>query len=122
MFFLNRRIKKFFCALLSLLIFLLLSPYKIYAACNFQLKKPVNTLFGTFDCLDRFINAVLNWGTELISAACTLLIVFAGFRYITAAGNPEQIQKAKNLIIIAISSLILIILGRIIIKTINPAL
>lgn len=122
MIFLSKQIKKFFFILLNLLIFLLLNPYKIYAACNFKLKKSVNTVFGTFDCLDGFIDAVLNWGTGLISAACTLLIVFAGFRYITAAGNPEQIQKAKNLIIIAISSLILVILGRMIIKTINPAL
>lgn len=81
------------------------------------------TDFGTFsgdNAFTEYVVAVFNWGSRIIELIAILMIVYAGYRYITSTGNPEQAQKAKNIIITAIASLLLVILAKLILHTINP--
>lgn len=68
----------------------------------------------------------LNWlFPALLSLAAILafaMIVFGGFKWIAAAGNPPDISDAKDMIIKAVLGLILAFASWLILNTINPAL
>jgi uncharacterized membrane protein YidH (DUF202 family) len=40
-----------------------------------------------------------------------LTLIIAAYRYMAAAGNPEELQKSKQMIIIAVTSVILVFLA-----------
>ncbi|PIR69589.1 MAG: hypothetical protein COU47_02430 [Candidatus Niyogibacteria bacterium CG10_big_fil_rev_8_21_14_0_10_46_36] len=68
----------------------------------------------------------LNWlFPALLSIAALLafvMIVFAGFKWIAAAGNPAAIEDAKDMIIKAVLGLILAFMSWLVLNTINPNL
>ena len=74
---------------------------------------PVNDNFAIL-CVYSFIE----WGTNiaflLISALSVLVIAFAAFLYITAAGNPENTAKAKSFILYAVVGIVVAVLARVI--------
>lgn len=70
--------------------------------------------------LENWVGNIFTIASGIIASLAILVIIFAGYRYITSAGNPEQATKAKNLIITALASLILVILAVFIIQAINP--
>ncbi len=51
-----------------------------------------------------------------------LFIIIGGFQYITSAGNPENVSKAKNTILYAIIGIIVTLLSYAIVKFIIDAL
>jgi len=75
--------------------------------------KGVNTAFG---CLmagnpKELVSQLLGWGVSVGGGIAFLMIVFAGFQMTTAAGDPKRVQAAKELMITAISGLLLIVLS-----------
>ena len=53
------------------------------------------------------------------------MIIFGGFKYITSAGNQENIKSAKQTLIYAILGLVIVALAQVIVRfvlneTINP--
>lgn len=46
--------------------------------------------------------AIINFSLGLIGTVCVVLIVYAGYLWMTAGGNDDQIGKAKNILIAAI--------------------
>lgn len=75
---------------------------------------------------DQLFIKFLNWlFPALLSVAAILAflkIVFAGFKWIAAAGNPSTIQDAKDAIFKAVLGLALAFVAWLILWTINPAL
>jgi len=59
--------------------------------------KNTSTLFGKLEgkILDSFINFFLTWLYGIAGAIATLMLMFSGFRIITAK-NPNDIKKAKK--------------------------
>lgn len=55
------------------------------------------------------ISVVLNIVFTVIGAISVLIIVLAGFKFITSSGRPEEVAKAKNTIIYAAVGLIVCI-------------
>ena len=53
------------------------------------------------------LNSVFLIAFTIIGALAFLFLVIGGFRYITAGGNPEGIQKAKNQIQYSLIGLII---------------
>lgn len=47
------------------------------------------------------LNKAIATTSEITSAIAFLIIIVAGFRYITSQGNPQAVAKAKNAIIYA---------------------
>lgn len=73
----------------------------------------VNTAFG---CLmagnpKQLISQLLNWGVVVGGGISFLMIIFAGFQMTTAGGDPKKVQAAQELMVSAISGLILIVLS-----------
>lgn len=65
---------------------------------------------GTEDFADLILKYV-NFSLPYLSLAAFVGFVYAGFLYVTAYGNDEQLQKSKKIMIYAIAGLVLVILS-----------
>ncbi len=59
------------------------------------------------DLILKYVNFVLPY----LALAAFVGFIYAGFMYVTAYGNDEQVQKSKKIIIYAIVGLVLVILS-----------
>ncbi|MDD4351456.1 MAG: hypothetical protein PHU71_00535 [Candidatus Gracilibacteria bacterium] len=55
------------------------------------------------------INSIVNFATGFVGGLAILMLIYAGFLWITAQGEDDQIGKAKKIILYAILGLIIII-------------
>jgi hypothetical protein len=55
------------------------------------------------------LQAIVNTVLSVTGAIAVLIIVVAGFKYITSQGNPNEVTVARNAIIYALIGLIVII-------------
>jgi len=72
--------------------------------------------------LPEHVNKIYNWAAGIGSLLATLMIIFAGLKYITSAGNPDALQDAKDTIIGSLIGLSIIILSYVLLKTIGVKL
>ena len=49
--------------------------------------------------LGNFINGIAAWFAGIIFAISVLIILYAAFLFVTAAGNEEKVTKAKSTIV-----------------------
>ena len=70
---------------------------------------------GTTD----FLSFILKWAVGIGGGIAFLLIVYAGFMIMTAAGNPERLKAGQELLTSAISGLILLVFSIFILKFIG---
>lgn len=78
-----------------------------------------NTVFP--DCIPKdditvLIGNTINGFLILAGTVAVLFIIIGGFQYITSAGNPDGIYKAKQTLLYAIIGLIVVILSFAIVK------
>lgn len=59
--------------------------------------------------LEALINGIVNWVLILAAAACTVALVYAGFRYAFAGGNEEKTEQAKKILKYAVIGVIIIV-------------
>lgn len=53
--------------------------------------------------------SIINWSLGLLGLIAVTLILYAGFRWMTASGNEDNIEKAKEILLAAIVGLALIL-------------
>lgn len=84
-----------------------------------QFELPANT-FGIADDADLVdsIAAILNWLLLFVGIVAIVMFVVGGILYLTAAGNEEQAEKAKNTITYAIIGLIVVLISYVLVRTI----
>lgn len=68
------------------------------------------------------ILVLYNFAISIAAIAAFVMIVIAGFLWVTSAGQPKQISKAKDLIFNAVFGLLLLLSSWVILKTISPDL
>lgn len=66
-----------------------------------------------------YITALYPWVLGVCVSLATLIVIYAGYLYVTSQGNPESTKTAKELIIGALLGLALIILAGVILKNIG---
>ncbi len=71
---------------------------------TYSLKNPL-----AFDSIEDFIVAILNVVIVIATPIVVLFIILAGFKYVTARGNPTKIQEATQALTYAIIGGVLII-------------
>lgn len=76
--------------------------------------------------LQSVINDVVNYLSIAVGIIAVIMIVFAGYRYITSGGDASKVASAKTTLIYAIIGLIIVALAQIIVKfvineTTNPS-
>src|SRR5207302_4640948 len=55
---------------------------------------------------------LINIFSAIIGIAAVVVIIYAGFRYVTSAGSKEGVESAKNAIIYAIVGLVVVALAQ----------
>jgi hypothetical protein len=64
------------------------------------------------DTFEELIENVITFIFNVALALVPLMIVIAGVYFVTAAGNPAQVEKAKGIILYTLIGFIVIILAR----------
>ncbi|MFA6493383.1 MAG: hypothetical protein WCV58_04550 [Patescibacteria group bacterium] len=72
----------------------------------------------TAGTIGNYITILYKWLIPFGAGLAVLMIIYAGYLYITSGGNPDNIKQAKDYIIGALVGLALIILAGIILKNI----
>ena len=65
-------------------------------------------------CLLGTIGKVTNWIFFLMMAGAVLVIVYGGFLYITAAGDPSKAEKGKTALTLAIIGIVIALIARLV--------
>jgi hypothetical protein len=82
----------------------------------------INTAIGCIQALgspEQFLSDVLRWAVGIGGGIAFLLMVYAGFMIMTAAGNPERLKAGQELLTSAIAGLILLVFSVFILKFIG---
>jgi len=120
-----------FAFLLSIAV---LTPELASAAASDDIQCGVNAAAGADGCapdpdasatLDSTVKSVINILSILVGVFAVVMILVAGFRYITSGGDSAKVTSAKNTLVYAIIGLIIAALAQVIVKfvlkeTINP--
>lgn len=56
--------------------------------------------------------AIINWIFTIALAISPIMIIYAGFLFVTGGGNPEQITRGRNVLVWTFVGLVVIILSR----------
>ena len=62
------------------------------------------------------IAAVVNFLSVVVGALSVIMIIVAGFKYVTSGGDSGKVTSAKNTIVYAVIGLIIVILAQAIVK------
>jgi TRAP-type C4-dicarboxylate transport system permease small subunit len=73
-----------------------------------QIKYTIDS-YLPFDSLEEFIVALLRIFITIAIPIIVLFIIYAGFKYVTARGNAQQVQEATRALTYAIIGAVLII-------------
>jgi len=66
--------------------------------------------------LNSVIRLVINMFSLIVGAVSVIMIIYAGFKYITSGGNDSNVGAAKNTILYAVIGLVIVALAQIIVK------
>ncbi|MFA6458345.1 MAG: pilin [Patescibacteria group bacterium] len=72
--------------------------------------------------LQIFIDKVIDLAAKMVGLTAFVFLVIGGFRLVAAAGNDNQIQKAKTMIIYSIAGLTIVLLAYIIVAAVQGLL
>ncbi|MDD4990429.1 MAG: pilin [Candidatus Pacebacteria bacterium] len=65
-------------------------------------------------CMLNTLYTVTNWVFYIMTIVAVLMIVFGGFTYITAAGDPTKASKGKGILMFAIIGLAIALIAKLI--------
>ena len=68
------------------------------------------------------INKLYKFAIIIASVVGVFFIVIAGYVYMSAEGNQEQVEKAKNILVTTLTSIVILLAGFVLLKAINPNL
>lgn len=108
---------------ISLTIILLLSNVQTtYAQSIFcEDDRSLNTAIGCIrvDNITQMTAFFLRWSLGLAGGIATVLILYAGIKFVLSQGDPKQIQAAKELFISSISGLLMIVFSVFLLRVIG---
>jgi lysylphosphatidylglycerol synthetase-like protein (DUF2156 family) len=102
-------------SILISLVFLLVLPFFVFAASSSPLDRLRNTGSGASGpyaeadatSMSSIIGMVINAALSLLGIIFVVLIVLAGFKWMMAGGNEDDVSKAKDRIKTAVIGLVL---------------
>ena len=132
----KNKLKVFFVTYLVFLFFMFLIPV-VWAGetttLNVNLAVPIGDLGDLkisctagqdcpVDILAKYIVAIFRYGVIAAAILATIMIMVAGFLWLTAGGRPNQISTAKDMISSSFLGLFLALFSTVILQTVNPDL
>lgn len=101
-------------AIILLLVFVLTFPYFVFAGSRDDIKTNMDSIAGGYDTtkgtetgLAEVIGMIINAGLSLLGVIFVVLIIYAGFNWMTASGDESKIDTAKKTLSRAIIGLII---------------
>jgi len=118
--------KKLILIIFAFFLFMLILPQNVSAAPT-DLKCGSDGIMTAIGCIPvlgndggtAFMAFVLKWAIGVGGGIAFLLILYAGFMIMTAAGNPERLRAGQELMTSAISGLVLLIFSVFVLKFIG---
>ncbi len=105
---------------LALSVLMIVSPF--FAAADMLPTPTEITGAATSTNASALLATVTQWILGIVAAVAILFIIYGGFRYITANGNSQQMETAKNIIIKAIIGLVIVVVAYVIVQVVIAAL
>ena len=78
--------------------------------------KDCTTTGGSESRFNKILTDIINIFSIIVGVVAVIMIIFGGFKYITSAGNQENIKTAKTTIIYALVGLIIVALAQVIVR------
>lgn len=105
----------------SILFALLFAPRLVRAGQGPLQGSCIDTAIGCIDIGSEsgLFTFILGWAMGIAGGVAFILIIVAGFMYITSAGDPKKVQAAKELLGAAIGGLLLLIFSAFILRVIG---
>lgn len=66
--------------------------------------------------LRGIIHAVVNLFSVIVAIVAVIMIIYAGFRYVTSEGDNSQIAAAKNTLLYAIVGLVVVAVAQLVVR------
>lgn len=66
--------------------------------------------------LNTLIRRIINILSVIIGVIAVIMIIYAGFRYITSGGKQESVSAAKNTILYAVIGLVIVALAQVLVR------
>ncbi|MCL5795623.1 MAG: hypothetical protein M1338_04705 [Patescibacteria group bacterium] len=69
--------------------------------------------------LKEYSEKLYVWSIGIAGSLAIIMLIYAGYLYVTSMGNPDNINSAKEIIIGALSGLLLLILASLILRSLG---
>lgn len=66
--------------------------------------------------LPELVALIINIFSWVVGAVAVIMLIYAGFRYITGGGDDNSIKSAKNTILYAVIGLVVVVLSQVIVN------
>ena len=84
-----------------------IAPFVAKAA---DIQTDVGGVSGGSNALQEYIEKLYPYALGIGGALTLIMIIWAGFEYITSSGNPEQVESAKKKLVYTLSGYALLLL------------
>ena len=74
--------------------------------------------FATTD-VGAFVNDFYDWALKICIGLAVVMLMYAGYLYVTSAGNTDQNNRAKEFIISSLTGLVFLILASLVFNTLE---
>ncbi|MEI6237338.1 MAG: pilin [Candidatus Saccharibacteria bacterium] len=71
---------------------------------------------GSGNSINSMVATIINIFSWIVGVICVIMIIYGGFRYVTAGGDSARVGDAKNTILYAIVGLVIVALAQVIVK------
>lgn len=78
-------------------------------------------LTGSSQNIQEWVKEFYDWAIKICIGLAVIMLMYSGYLYVTSAGNTEQIGRAKEYIISALSGLVFLILAGLIFGTLKSS-
>jgi hypothetical protein len=76
-----------------------------------------NTITGNAgNNVNSMVATIINIFSWIVGVVCVIMIIYGGFRYVTAGGDSGKVGDAKNTILYALVGLVIVALAQVIVK------
>jgi amino acid transporter len=72
--------------------------------------------------LPQYVKYIFNFAIAIVGLTAFAVLVYAGLRYVTSTGHPEELKKSRKRILAAILGVLILLFSYLILTTINPQL
>jgi TRAP-type C4-dicarboxylate transport system permease small subunit len=70
------------------------------------------------ETVTSILSTIIGWFLLVAGAIAVIYLIWAGYTYITSAGDPEKATKARNSILYAAIGIVVIVLSYVIVNTV----